>query len=488
MPTGHPNRRGNSRTGGVKHLAALALLLGGTGCGPASPGSGSTAAGVTYSPDEPPEGMVFVPAGEYSVGSGSPEEGPVQTVELGGFFIDRLPVTEAQLVGFHTQGAPEGMFEGRRMGVSPEKDLVLPATAATYVEAEAYAASLGRRLPTAAEWEAAARGVEGLRYPWGDSWDPTRVDAAAKGWTDVGQHTQGASPFGVEDMVGNVFHWTATQVRGRASDAPEREAAILQVVKAGSWPRMEKYNRTTFRTALKRDLRSSFLGFRTVLPLDRGDPNLAAAAAEVQFDDQTFGASEALRQLLSFELLPNRDVPPLMERHMAELPAGATIADIGAGIGYLSYRLADRVGPTGKVYAVDIDRSVLEFVDAYTAQEGIEVIETVLSEDTDVKLPPGSCDAIYLLGTLHCLTEGSWRFFIHSCRASLKPGGVLVIKDSNNYDVVAQSALRMQEQGFLLVEAEGDTGPWTGTGQGTADRGATNQGTGDVVVILRRTD
>ena len=109
-----------------------------------------------------------------------------------------------------------------------------PVVLVSHADARAYAAWLAEktgaawRLPTEAEWEKAARGVDGRRFPWGDAFDPTRLNSHDKGPFDtvpVDAFPVGVSPFGMLDPAGQVFEWTATQASGRGRF----------IVKGGSW-------------------------------------------------------------------------------------------------------------------------------------------------------------------------------------------------------------------------------------------------------------
>ena len=110
-----------------------------------------------------------------------------------------------------------------RDGVPPQAKLDHPVVLVTYDEAAAYCvwrgkqAGQSRRLPTAGEYEKAERGDGGMAYPWGNTYDADKLDSAVRGAGDtvpVGQFTNGASPYGVLDLAGNVFEWTSTPFAG----------------------------------------------------------------------------------------------------------------------------------------------------------------------------------------------------------------------------------------------------------------------------------
>jgi len=435
--------------------------------------------------------MVWVPPGTYTVGSGETGEGPLREVELAGFFIDRLPVSEQRLLAFHADPASSGLFDGRRMGADTQgAEATTAAGNVTWAEADAYARWRGQRLPTAVEWEVAARGADARRYPWGDALVAGAMDPGARGPNPIGAHPEGASPFGVEDMVGNVFHWTGASVRlSGQGGGPERTDPELKVVKAGSWGRYERYNRAAFRTALNADVRSPYIGFRTVLPADPdGDPNLTAFGQQGAFDPHSYESSEALRQILSFELLPDRTAPAMLAAHIAQLQPGRKVADVGAGVGFLSYLLADRVGPDGAVYAVDVDATVLDFLEASASQDGLGQIHTVLSKPADISLEPASVDEIYLLGTLHCLSDEIWRDFLARCHRALRPGGLLLVHDSNDYALVERIGAEITTLGWELVELSDNAGTWAGEAAKTNPAHMKNLGNTEVEAILRKVE
>jgi len=153
----------------------------------------------TEVPVEPtaPEGMVHVPEGAFTMGSdvGDPDEMPKRQANTGAFFIDKFEVTNAQ---FQEQ-FPQFEFPAGR-----EK---FPAVV-TWEQADAYAQKVGKRLPTEAEWEKAARGTDGRMFPWGDSWDWSFVIWDEK-TLPGGAPAKPPSPYGCIDMAGGVWEWTA---------------------------------------------------------------------------------------------------------------------------------------------------------------------------------------------------------------------------------------------------------------------------------------
>jgi len=109
------------------------------------------------------------------------------------------------------------------------------------------------------------------------------------------------------------------------------------------------------------------------------------------------------------------------------LRPGAAVADIGAGSGYFTVLIARAVGQAGKVYAVDIDREMLDYIQRRAKQEHLENIQTVLAEPHDPKLAPSSVDLIFICDTLHHISERA-TYYPLLARA-LRPGGRLVNVD-----------------------------------------------------------
>lgn len=161
----------------------------------------------------PPEGMVLIPAGEFLMGGedGLPDARPLHRIFLSSFWIDRYEVTNAEYRQCVQGGA-----------CVPPKDQAVfddpqhaghPVTNVTWAQARAYCQWKGRRLPTEAEWEKAARGTDGRRYPWGNSEEGIKKikeslgRVGANGTVPVGSQAEQVSPYGVYDLVGSVWEW-----------------------------------------------------------------------------------------------------------------------------------------------------------------------------------------------------------------------------------------------------------------------------------------
>ncbi|XHS80473.1 formylglycine-generating enzyme family protein [Burkholderiaceae bacterium UC74_6] len=202
-----------------------------------------------------PEGMVSIPAAEYDFIVGgieiegqtwagvdvqypwesSPRRGHRHRLQIKAFHMDRHPVTNAEFHRFveasryvprdaHNfvrdwqDGAPRSGWENK------------PVTWVSLEDARAYAAWAGKRLPREWEWQYAAQGLDGRPYPWGKAWDAQAVPEAHRGRAmrapaDVDAHPRGASPFGVLDLVGNVWQWT---------DEHEDEHTRAAILRGGS--------------------------------------------------------------------------------------------------------------------------------------------------------------------------------------------------------------------------------------------------------------
>ena len=290
----------------------LALSVGLVGCGLGTAGSGipspdpSLHSTRTRSADG--MAMVYVPAGEFEMGhaGGASDEDPVHTVALDSFWIDQTEVTNAQFAAFLNEQdnqVDDGVawlkleFEGcliERVGgqYRPKSGYAdHPVVEVSWYGAAAYCEWVGARLPTEAEWEYAARGPQGLVYPWGDGFDcsrgnfddETQMDAyAVVGGEDgcdgyertapVGTFPAGASWCGTLDMAGNVWEWVADWYGSEYySHSPSRNPAgpssgTDRVLRGGSYYVTQGHDRAPNRNHYVPAVRYDFLGFRCVLP------------------------------------------------------------------------------------------------------------------------------------------------------------------------------------------------------------------------------
>jgi formylglycine-generating enzyme required for sulfatase activity len=157
--------------------------------------------------------MVLVPAGEFIMGSeqGDDDEQPVHRVFLDSFYLDTFEVTNGRFAKFVAaiQSEPPWGFADHD---TPVLHADRPVRWVTWLEATGYCLWAGKRLPTEAEWEKAARGTDGRTYPWGQE-PPTPVHAVfglkegAETVAPIGDREKGISPYGIHDLAGNLYEW-----------------------------------------------------------------------------------------------------------------------------------------------------------------------------------------------------------------------------------------------------------------------------------------
>jgi ubiquinone/menaquinone biosynthesis C-methylase UbiE len=151
-----------------------------------------------------------------------------------------------------------------------------------------------------------------------------------------------------------------------------------------------------------------------------------------------------------------------------ELKPGMVVADIGAGSGYYSSRIARRVGPTGRVYATDIQPGMIEILDRRIKSEGVTNITTVLGGMDDPKLPPASIDLAIMVDVYHELQQP--QLFLQRLKETFKPNGRLVLLEFRKEDPkvpilevhkmsVAEVKQEMEAEGFVLDKVI-DVLPW----------------------------
>ena len=163
--------------------------------------------------------MTVIPAGVFMMGysEGLDDEKPPHEVDLPEYSIDLFEVTNAEFAafveatGFQTEAEQAGSSRAWRDERADGEDSH-PVVRVSWKDAIAYCEWAGKRLPSEAEWEKAARGAEALIYPWGNEYVTGRAngrDTGIRGTVAVGSYGDGVSPYGVFDMAGNVREWTA---------------------------------------------------------------------------------------------------------------------------------------------------------------------------------------------------------------------------------------------------------------------------------------
>jgi formylglycine-generating enzyme required for sulfatase activity len=276
-------------------------------------------------PDLPPikigkdgKRMILIPAGEFLRGTSDADilemtlrfgwksewfddEKPQRKIYLDAYYIAETPVTNEEYKKFVDatgHRVPYGWDENWRTYPTGKHDH--PVVNVTWEDANAYARWVGGRLPTEAEWEKAARGTDGRRYPWGNDWDRNKCNTASH-WVDedvrtyedwerkfkprwekewrgkkimttlVGQFQNGASPYGCLDMAGNVWEWCADwydaeYYKNSPARNPKNETVgSYRVLRGGSWFTDDDLARGACRLIDYPDNDFNYVGFRVVV-------------------------------------------------------------------------------------------------------------------------------------------------------------------------------------------------------------------------------
>ena len=272
--------------------AGLSLLAGALCIGAA--GLQSSKGGQALSPEAGRGGdgapMILIPAGPFIMGShdGLPNERPEHTVTLDAFFIDQYEVTLSLYRKFLESGKHESPPTWDDEAATTVGDR--PATGMKWPSALAYCQWAGKRLPTEAEWEKAARGTDGRRYPWGDMqpfvdianynrgmWvnEAITLVAVTSGLEGMsvrhGLKEGGKSPFGLFHMAGNAAEWVADWYgRDYYQKGPEQNptgsaTGEKRVLRGGSWADLPAALRVTARFSAEADYEDRTIGFRCAM-------------------------------------------------------------------------------------------------------------------------------------------------------------------------------------------------------------------------------
>ena len=200
--------------------------------------------------------MVLVPAGEFTMGQdgGRPDENPAHVVYLDAFYMDKYEVTNALYKACIEAGVCSTADNTDRYTTSSY--LNHPVVSVTWQQAKTYCEWRGGKLPTEAQWEKAARGIEGRTYPWGESIDCGKANygSCIGDTTPVGSYESGVSSYGIYDMTGNVSEWvadwySATYYQNSLPSNPiGPNAGEQRVMRGGSWRVYQKYSYASVRT------------------------------------------------------------------------------------------------------------------------------------------------------------------------------------------------------------------------------------------------
>ena len=234
--------------------------------------------------------MFLITSGAFAMGStareATPQEQPVTLVTIGCFYLSRFPITNTQYEAF------DATHRNKRAASAGDKHPVIHVTS---LEAEKFCQWLSQkegrkyRLPTEAEWEYAARGTDDRNYPWGDDLDagtyanfadvntnfPWRDATINDGFAEtapVGSFPRGASPFGIEDLSGNVFEWCFDYYEAyRGKDTVNRRGpnhGSQRIYRGGSWRSKASSLRASARHFTLPNYSSNDIGFRVVCEVE----------------------------------------------------------------------------------------------------------------------------------------------------------------------------------------------------------------------------
>ena len=238
--------------------------------------------------------MVLVPAGEFIMGTNRTDpdnthlkigtvkplykdQRPERKVHVDAFYIDQYEVTNGEYKKFIDATQFSELPGHWEAGVFPEGEEHLPVTNVTWLEALSYALWAGKRLPSEAQWEKAARGTDGRLFPWGEDyqkgWANVGVDAA-KALASGGSYPKDVSPYGVFDMAGNVMEWTMSWYQAYPGNDYrfKKFGKEFKVLRGNGFQKgghyfLEAYRFTFYRTEARPDEYFENVGFRCVTPV-----------------------------------------------------------------------------------------------------------------------------------------------------------------------------------------------------------------------------
>jgi len=226
------------------------------------------------------ETMVLIPAGHFTLGNdgGQNSEKPVRVIELEGYWIDQYEVSMAQFYAFvsatgHREPRLAGYLTLASVDLASFLEPAKPVAGVSWEDADAYCRWKGKRLPTEAEWERAAKGQGQREWPWGDTPDPLLanlegVEDHFAGTAPVDSFDAGRSPYGLYNMTGNVMEWVNDWYDEHyykvmpAKNPPGPAIGDEKVIRGGSWHDSFRYAHTYSRFKMFPEYRDVTIGFR----------------------------------------------------------------------------------------------------------------------------------------------------------------------------------------------------------------------------------
>ena len=246
---------------------------------------------------ELPEGMVLIPVRRFTMGdaNGDSDQQPEREIELDPFFIDKYEVTNLEFARFLNDIGRVTDQDGNLLIDLEDKDVQIvwfggmyrvadgylnhPVVEVTWFGANAYAEWSGKRLPTEAEWEKAARGYDSRTYPWGEDidWLQANYNKHRGEAEPVNEYPAGQSPYRIYNMAGNVAEWVAdiydanfyssATAKNPVNASPESESSIKRVVRGGSWYSHQNELRCAARSQLIPTESQFSIGFRCAMSI-----------------------------------------------------------------------------------------------------------------------------------------------------------------------------------------------------------------------------
>lgn len=286
--------RNSSRRTGIGYPGALRALLAGLvaagGLAACSPSPAAAPRATSAAAAQIKADTVKVAAGWFVMGDdqGQPDARPAHRVYLDAFSIDRFEVSNAEYSACVAGGAcpapDRTSSETRQAYYGTATYASYPVIGVTYADSVAFCAWRNARLPTEAQWEKAARGTDQRTYPWGRTFDPSRLNycdhncglpwadtAHDDGYADtspVDSFPSGASPYGALNMAGNVWEWVADwydagyYAHTPANNPPGPATGTQRVTRGGGIFDDKVFNASTMRRRFSPDVSSTSVGFR----------------------------------------------------------------------------------------------------------------------------------------------------------------------------------------------------------------------------------